>query len=85
MTSITFFFATWEEYLTERLDLPCIHGVSEGTYIAVSLIITTAFTGQDIWKTLLKFGSYSIQCNQLVLYLFFTFSMLFSIARLINA
>lgn len=81
MTSIAFYFTTLEEYFTESLDLPCIHGVSEGTYLAVGLIITTAFIGQDFWKTSISFKTHTLKYNQIALYSFFTFSMLFCIFR----
>lgn len=49
MASINFFLCTWEEYITDRLDFPMFHGVSEGTFIASAACIFTAIVGQNFW------------------------------------
>ncbi|CAM9819577.1 unnamed protein product [Chrysoparadoxa australica] len=44
-----FFFATWEEYFTNKLILPVINGPSEGVLIGVVLAWITPFVGPDFW------------------------------------
>jgi ethanolaminephosphotransferase len=59
MAAHTFYLCTWEEYQTDRLDFPCFHGVSEGTFAAMGTMLFTAFVGQDFWITPVDvFGTY---------------------------
>jgi ethanolaminephosphotransferase len=59
MAAHTFYLCTWEEFQTDRLDFPCFHGVSEGTFMAMITMLFTAIIGQDFWLTPVEiFGNF---------------------------
>ncbi|TPX69225.1 hypothetical protein SpCBS45565_g02555 [Spizellomyces sp. 'palustris'] len=49
LATITFFFATWENYHTGSLYLGYINGPTEGLIIAVMLLIASGIYGPGIW------------------------------------
>ena len=71
MAGVTFFFCTLEEYHLDRLDFPCIHGVSEGTLMQLFVCIFTACVGQDFWITEIEFLGIKTTLNYIALYSFF--------------
>jgi ethanolaminephosphotransferase len=77
MTSINFFACTWEEYQTGRLDFPCIHGVSEGTFLSAAIVIFTAIVGQDFWLIPVEMFGSEHRLSNLFVSVFFIFSLLF--------
>ena len=50
MTSIPFFLNTWEEFYTGELNLPIVHGVSEGTLTACIAMALTGYYGLEFWN-----------------------------------
>lgn len=79
MAAINFYICTWEEYQTDKLNLPIVHGVSEGTFIASAVIIFTVCVGQNFWRTLVPvFGTY-YKLSNIFVTCFFLFSMLFTL------
>lgn len=46
---IAFFMNTWEEYYTGELNLPIIHGVSEGTIIIAIVMSLSGLYGKAFW------------------------------------
>lgn len=48
-TTVPFFLANWEEYITGMMDLPAINGIDEGAFLISGLFIFTYFKGQDFW------------------------------------
>lgn len=66
----------------DRLDFPCIHGVSEGTVFQLILCIFTGCIGQEFWTS--EFDAIGIKTtnNYIALYTVFTVSMLFSLYSL---
>jgi hypothetical protein len=79
MTSITFFYCTWEEFHTESLDLPVINGVNEGCYLACGIMILTAVLGQGIWLNKIEIFQHTYQYNQLLIYISFYSSLIFTL------
>ncbi len=77
LTSITFMTCTWEEYQTNRLDFPEIHGVSEGTFIVSGLMLFTAVVGQNYWQTKFYIMGGVYPLNNIIVVGFFATSMLF--------
>ena len=52
-----FFLNTWEEYYTGELNLPIIHGVSEGTIIIAVSMSLSGYHGRSFWlKKVVFFG-----------------------------
>jgi ethanolaminephosphotransferase len=66
MTSFPFFLNTWEEYYTGELNLPIIHGVSEGTVMACTAMAVTGFFGNTIWFNKANLFFFEIQLNHLM-------------------
>jgi hypothetical protein len=77
MTSITFFFNTWEEYETDKFDLPIINGVNEGCLIACLVMIFTAVVGGEFWLQTFDFMGQTWRYNNATVVAFFASSMLF--------
>lgn len=53
MTTFSFFFATWEEYHTEVMDLPAFNGVDEGAFLMSGLFFFTSFVGTSFWSQII--------------------------------
>jgi len=51
----TFYLNTWEEYITGVLNLPIIHGVSEGTFIIDLIFIISGLYGKNFYSYQLTF------------------------------
>lgn len=64
MAAFPFFLNTWEEYYTGELNLPIIHGVSEGTLLASSSMFIAGLNS-DFWIQTLEIAGYKIQYNHL--------------------
>lgn len=77
LVCITFFFATWEEYQTDTLDLPCFNGVNEGTLIVVVVMLFTAMIGQDFWLKSVSILGINLHLNQILVSVTFLISLLF--------
>lgn len=84
LAGVTFFFCTLEEYHLNRLDFPCIHGVSEGTMMQFIICIFTACVGQEFWLNELQMFGTKTTYNYIALYSIFTVSMLFSLGSFIK-
>jgi ethanolaminephosphotransferase len=84
MTSIPFFLNTWEEYYTGELNLPFIHGVSEGTVIACIAMAITGFYGQEFWLQYDNIFGLVIRRNHTIVSLCFSGGVFFGLISLIN-
>jgi ethanolaminephosphotransferase len=84
MTSIPFFLNTLEEYYTGELNLPIIHGVSEGTVIACFCMNLTGFFGMEIWKYELTTFGITSQLNHFLATLCFFAGLGFGLNSLFN-
>uniref|UniRef100_A0A2P2LVJ4 Diacylglycerol Cholinephosphotransferase n=1 Tax=Rhizophora mucronata TaxID=61149 RepID=A0A2P2LVJ4_RHIMU len=49
ISSVTFYFATWEHFFTNTLILPAINGPTEGLMIIYAAHFYTAFVGAEWW------------------------------------
>lgn len=45
----TFYCATYEQYITGRLDLPIVNPVNEGLTLFMIVAVTTGIVGNHIW------------------------------------
>lgn len=63
MVAIPFFLNTWEEYYTGELNLPIIHGVSEGTLVACTAMHITGFLGTPFWFNRINILGFDLQYN----------------------
>ena len=77
MTSIPFFIATWEEYQTGVMNLPCFNGVDEGAFINSGLFIFTSIVGPKFWENKIEFlngvqYNYALLVGVLVICIIFT-------------
>jgi len=84
LASIQFFACTWEEYHTNRLDFPEFHGVSEGTFIASGIMLTTAGVGQQVWLTPINILGNYYKFSNVFVSCFFFFSMLFVVSSFVK-
>lgn len=82
MAAHTFYLCTWEEYQTDRLDFPCFHGVSEGTFLAMITMLFTAIIGQDFWLTDIKILGNIYPLNVVYVCSVTLFSLIFSLISL---
>lgn len=85
MTSITFFFATWEEYQTDTMDLPLINGVDEGAFLAFFVMMMTGFLGQGFWLSTIGMFGQQVQINHIVVTTFLLLSFSFVSISIIKA
>lgn len=76
-----FFINTWEEYYTGSLDLPIIHGVSEGCVLSCILMIISGYCGQNIWLNVVSIGGFSITINHLAAMICFIAAQIFVVGR----
>jgi ethanolaminephosphotransferase len=65
MASFPFFLNTWEEYYTGELNLPFIHGVSEGTVLACIAMHVAGFFGNSFWHHYVNLGFFQIRMNEI--------------------
>ena len=77
----TFFLNTWEEYYTGILELPIIHGVSEGTLVTATLMIYTGINGQDFWMDNITVMGSIWRRNNFTITMVFILSSLFGTLR----
>jgi ethanolaminephosphotransferase len=84
MASIPFMTCTWEEYHTNKLDLPPISGVGEGCFLAAAVILFTAFIGQDFWLTRVELFGEIYQLSNLLVVTFFCSSVFFGVTSFIK-
>jgi ethanolaminephosphotransferase len=85
MTSINFFFTTWEELHTDVLYFPIIHGVSEGTIVACGAMLFTMVTGQEFWLNTVDLFGTIFKYSEVLVLIFFILSSGFSIVSIIKA
>ena len=81
MIAVTFFFNTWEEYYTGSLDLPIMHGVSEGCVISCVVMILTGYYGHEMWLQNVTIYGQSFRLNNFVVVCSFAVSTVFSLIR----
>ena len=81
MMTVTFFFATLEEYYTGVLELPWFNGVSEGNAIAFGVIMFTIYKGQSFWLNTTELFGYLLHYNQILIIGLCLFSLFFTIIR----
>jgi len=79
--SITFFFNTWEEYYTGSLDLPIIHGVSEGCVLCCVVMFCTGYYGHEIWLINFELFGRTYRINNFVIEAVFWISQPFNLMR----
>lgn len=75
-----FFFTTLEEYFTEIMYFPIMHGVSEGTVCAcVGMIYASINGGEWYNKTMVDLGIVQLKLNRFLTILCFVTSNFFSV------
>ena len=84
MTSFPFFLNTWEEYYTGELNLPIIHGVSEGTVMACTVMAVTGIFGPSIWINKVNLFFFEIQAHHLITLCCFFSGLGFGLYSLFN-
>jgi hypothetical protein len=77
----TFFFNTWEEYYTGKLELPLIHGVSEGCVVCCAICIWTGIYGQNIWLEHFMLFGYEFKKNEFMVAGIFWVSQPYNVFR----
>jgi len=86
MISFPFFLNTWEAYYVGELNFPIIHGVSEGTIIACSVMHLSGFLGLEFWTSKFHMPVFDItlQINQIAVIIFFFLGVCYGLYSLIN-
>ena len=80
-----FFFTTLEEYFTDIMYFPIIHGVSEGTLCACIAIIFAGFKGGDFFKnTIVDLYISKLGLNDFLTIIFFFISNIFSVISIVK-
>ncbi len=75
-----FFFTTLEEYFTDIMFFPIIHGVSEGTLCACVSLIFASVKGTDPYvQTIVDLYYFKIQLNHFIIWICFLISNIFSV------
>jgi ethanolaminephosphotransferase len=77
MSSIPFFIATWEEYVTGVMEMPSFSGVDEGAVLCSSLFIISGLLGETFWSSKL----YGIKHNMILITCFTIISIFFMYVR----
>jgi ethanolaminephosphotransferase len=84
MICVPFYLNTLEEYYTGELNLPCIHGVSEGTVIACIAMHTSGFLGIEFWNSKFSIFGITTQNNHAMTTLCFLSGLGFGFGSLFN-
>jgi ethanolaminephosphotransferase len=84
MTSIPFFLNTWEEFYTGELNLPIVHGVSEGTLTACIAMALTGYYGLEFWNQEANILGLVLKYNEITTLFCFITGMFFALLSLMN-
>ena len=84
MGALPFFFATWEEYYTNRLNLPIINGVCDGAILGAIMLSATGIVGSDSWLLNCTVFGYTFPYRTYAVYIFLLISSLFIVNNLKN-
>ena len=82
--SFTFFLNTWEEFYIGELNLPIIHGVSEGTVMLASVCCVSGLYGKSFYTTSFTLCEYDIQYRDVVVLFTLCGSVVFGFASFFN-
>ena len=82
--TFTFYLNTWEEYITGVLNLPIIHGVSEGTFIIDFLFILSGLYGKKIYLYELTFLNKKLFVSDWFSFLITLSGIFFGLISIIN-
>jgi len=84
MTCIPFFLNAWEEYYTGELNLPLIHGVSEGTLAACIVMCLSGYYGDNFLLVKINLYGGIYQVNHIIVMTCFLTGLGFAIWSFIN-